>query len=736
MSFRNNKTSINKNNNNNMFFSSNDNNNDTLSFNHANYVKEEMNEEELQLFKKNLKDKTIETTLTNNPWSNPYSLSMNKFNTFQNNKQLNEMKYNKLNDYKNEFNQSPYHRFDDNDININSNIVKSKTYNNNSINNNKISNSNNNINNDNFIKFHSMKKTNYIRSPNKNNITNSSNNKDTESNINNFANHILINSNNNSNIIHSNSNNINDNNNNNQLDLLATNFEISNRNLYDSYSENQNQSFSSELSSQGISILVFLLSLCLSSLNLAMYRQFVYIYDDHRNKDLFFLYKELLVFFWRTQLVFLFFIVYLSVIKIIENIYIDKYGEEYVYESEFFQLHYFNSSFSFSSINNVMYSCFNSSISFLLFLSTAFMPVSLTVLISNSDTFFNFVMFGKTDEDLNLDTSYNNLDDEEKDKANNNIRKLSNTNDNCDSNNYNNKQVLLHANTIPVNNNINMKLNNIHDNINNTNTIFMSRTLPANLNINQNKPITTNTNTCTNTYSNIPNNNHINYNKNNFSSVDFKSTLEKSKKYSTSQANTYVTTVIKFFCVLIFIMGVSMLLSFKKDFIYYLGLSMPLLATLININYQKTYMEFFISEQKPFQIFFNMIIVSNIFLFCILVFAQIFYLKKTDVLSLFGWVYLGKKDLIDAVLVGLISGLAITFTILSSNYLSKNSCKLKKILEVPLTEVICVFGLSLYNFVQNSNYYFGIMNILIVITLTEFIEIFNWLKYTVKRKDN
>lgn len=193
----------------------------------------------------------------------------------------------------------------------------------------------------------------------------------------------------------------------NEGDLVIDNYNASNKNLFENYMGNLNNSFSEELSKQGISFIVFLFALLLSSLNLGLYRKFAYIYEYHENRDLFldrsFLYKELLVFAWRCQMILLFLIVYLALIKITEVLYLEKYGELYVEQSLFFQIHGFKNISSFLTINNFVYSAFNSTVSFMLILSTAFMPVSLTVLITNSDRFFSFVLLGINEDELSFE---------------------------------------------------------------------------------------------------------------------------------------------------------------------------------------------------------------------------------------------------------------------------------------------------------------------------------------------
>ena len=198
------------------------------------------------------------------------------------------------------------------------------------------------------------------------------------------------------------------------------------------------------------------------------------------------------------------------------------------------------------------------------------------------------------------------------------------------------------------------------------------------------------------------------------------------KKSSTTD---FVTEIIKFFSLLMFTMGLAMLLSYKQSIGFFIGLITPLFATLIKISYQTTYMELFISEQKPFQIAFNTVVLSNIIIISIIIMIQIFHSKSIDFLSIVGWIYLEKEFILRGVLLAIVSGLSIVFSILNSLYLTSHLRKLIKILEIPLAEFFCVFILRTYDFITNPSYYLAIINILIVIMIIEFIEIFSWLKH-------
>lgn len=661
--------------------------NDKFSLNNPGFINNDLNNNQLQNLKNNLKEKDINAELALS-WTNPYKINnfgaYNNFSNFQNNKQ--HTQYTRLNQYKEEFGKSPYNHLPEK-------YEPAFQFTN--------SNSNENLNIDYTLPYNANKK-------------------------------LLVG-------------------NNSYDDPILSGNELSNRNYGESYG--QRTSLADEISIQGIMSIIFVFSLILSSFNLGVYRKFVYVYENEQNEDLFlsnsFLYKELLVFTWRNQMIFLFMFLYLALVKITESFFSEKYGEEYVEESHFFQLHSFYNIFSFLSLNNFIYSAFNTAISFMILLSTAFMPVSLTVLLSNSDKFFNFVLLGNNDEEINLETTEQQvLSDPEGDAENQfkqyrnispqNVRESKETSSGVyKKRKVNSGKNVFNPNGAHTKTGIPLTKSNpgkrLVNNLTNDN-LYKDETDEAALNNPLNNQVFL-------TYTNAPvvnplNNNEVNRvttgnfyycSQNHVASNEAKSTERR-------QTTSIVTTIIKFFCFLIFVMGWALLFSYKRDYTYYLGLIMPLLAIFININYQRSYMELFISEQKPFQIVFNMVVISNILLFVVVLGIQLFYTKKVDVVTIVGWVYLKKKEVIEGVFVALVSGFSLVFTIFSSSYLSKNSIKLKKILEIPLTEIICVSVLKLYEYINQSTYYFGMLNILIVITIIEFIEVFNWLK--IKRKDN
>ena len=470
---------------------------------------------------------------------------------------------------------------------------------------------------------------------------------------------------------------------------------------------------------KGIGLIIFLLSLCFSSMNLGIYRKFVKNYDstldnfieensDHRysrhRKDLEgeselkvdwtisenFIYKEILVFTWRNQMVMIFLIIYLLFIKIIEAICKYRLGNSYVRDSTFFKLHIFTDIFCFFSVNNYIYSFFNAIISFMLLLSTAFVPVSITVLITNSTGFFCFLKENSgydtengdiTSVNKNLADFYETLDKNKHDRENNIMfnggeKELSST-----------RSIKKNENSEYRNSNTTRTIGQIYTN-------FKQEKEDENVYING-----------------TPTSNNI---------------IQTNKFISNNSLN-----LIKFFCCILYIMGITLLLSFKVKFLFYLGIAMPFISILLNINYQRGYMETFIRELKPFQIVFNMIIISNIVLFFMIIYMQIFYLKKNDyfsLLSIVGWTDLNKLEITEAVVVGIVSGFSIVFSIISSAYLEKNSIKLYKLMEIPVTEIICVYLLEIYKPVQSSEYYFGIFNIWLVIAIVEFYEGFSWLR--------
>jgi hypothetical protein len=657
---------------------------DKLSINSPGFINNDMSYKQLQNLKNNLKEKDINMELAQS-WTNPYKINnfgaYNNFSNFQKNQTL---QYSKLNQYKEDYGKSPYNQLPEK-------YEPAFQFTN--------SNSNDNLNIDYTLPYNANKK-----------LLAGSNSYD---------------------------------------DPILSGNELSNRNYGESYG--QRTSLAEEISIQGIMSIIFIFSLILSSFNLGVYRKFVYVYENEQNEDLFlsnsFLYKELLVFTWRNQMIFLFMFLYLALVKITESFCSERYGDEYVEESHFFQLHSFYNIFSFLSLNNFIYSAFNTAISFMILLSTAFMPASLTVLLSNSDRFFNFVLMGNNDEEINLETTEQQVLSQEED-AELNFKQYKNISPQ-------NVRESKESNTgIYRKRKVNSGKNVFNPNGAHTKSksgIPLTKSNPGKKLVNEN--IYKDEDAALNnqvflTYTNAPivNPLNINNNTNNNNEVNRVTTGNfyyctqnqiASNEVKTSErrpTTSIVTTIIKFFCFLIFIMGWALLFSYKRDYTYYLGLIMPLFAIFININYQRSYMELFISEQKPFQIVFNMVVISNIILFVVVLAIQLFYTKKVDVVTIVGWVYLKKKEVIEGVFVAIVSGFSLVFTIFSSSYLSKNSIKLKKILEIPLTEIICVSILKLYDYVNQSTYYFGMLNIMIVITIIEFIEVFNWLK--IKRKDN
>lgn len=76
------------------------------------------------------------------------------------------------------------------------------------------------------------------------------------------------------------------------------------------------------------------------------------------------------------------------------------------------------------------------------------------------------------------------------------------------------------------------------------------------------------------------------------------------------------------------------------------------------------------------------------------------------------------------IILGLIAFINIQLTIFSSVYLNKNYLKVIKIIEIPLADSIMNAFLSNSNYSHDISYYLGIINILIVIILIEFAELF------------
>lgn len=497
-----------------------------------------------------------------------------------------------------------------------------------------------------------------------------------------------------------------------------------------------------------LSLIVLIFSISLSVFNYGLYRKFINNYDKgefknnlgrynyinhnksntsntEKSNDAFtieydknYLLDELMFFSWRMQFILFILIIYLVIIKIVKLSYlkikenekekvqqstINGYysNSEYLLSNEmsndnsffeqFLDMHEFKMLTFKLNYNDCIFSFLNFLISFLLLFSTSIIPISILILLSNSDNFLR---------------QFFNKDDKE------NVEKANQTQSHSqfNTNNHNGKNIL------------DLKKNETSTNFNYINEIKNRLIDNDNLDSYEEEQL----------MKRIINDRQISgrdkFNVENIKNFDtnFLNTNENSQE-SESESDK----IIKFFSSIMFIMGLLMLIFYNTYIINLIGISSPFISIFLNIGYQKKYIEK--SKAKPFQMIFFAMLSSTII--SILVFALISFIfnSKLDLLSLLKWSELNQNGLYFLILTGIIGSFNLIFMILSGSFKNSESIKLIRILEPLSAEIICIFILNLYEIQEKAVYYFGILNVLIVIIVIEYKDQFSK-NYNLKRE--
>lgn len=353
---------------------------------------------------------------------------------------------------------------------------------------------------------------------------------------------------------------------------------------------------------------ILLFSLFANCFNLAMYRKFV---NDFSSEDFdeSFTFKELQLFTWRTELALILLFAYIIIVRAVFDILLCFYQESVLDSFRYFNIHWiFNLSHSIFDLAGLSYSFTSTFISFSTILSTALIPVSLSVLTRNQDTYImSFTQIRHQD------------------------------------------------------------------------------------------------------YLRVP--------------LLREGSYEENKIQSPSTQR-----LIHFFCLVLFLMGWTMILCQNFSIGFCLGISFAFSALLVHVGYQKQNTVNYIPRYSPFQIIVSVCFLS---LFIVSVFStllQIIYTRHLSVwYNLFGWIQLDQESFRNFMVSSLVHTASIIFSLLSYTFSEAENLRFVKLLEIPLIELLSVKILHLYTFSTSYLFYFGVANILIVISMTDFNEIIHWI---------
>lgn len=208
---------------------------------------------------------------------------------------------------------------------------------------------------------------------------------------------------------------------------------------------------------------------------------------------------------------------------------------------------------------------------------------------------------------------------------------------------------------------------------------------------------------------------------------------------------------IKMFCLIFFIFGVLLIISYNYeynithnliqekegekdttteknnnnyDYKFFIGILISFLSSIMNYFQQKSKVLETMKNNPPMNTILlthiNAFIISSIILFTL----ELFY-GDADIFQIFHWISTTEGLFKIGICLGLVGLLNMLFTIFSSIYLKYYFLKLFKIIEIPMADFIAIFYFNLYQKPQDFTYYISIFNFMISIALVEFYDIFN-----------